>query len=288
MTTWLPWLLLSVLSTPRTLDAHFDQTGGDLCGGVAALCKSDVADQQGGMPSTLPPTKGRLLIASRGLSDPNFSESVVLLLAYDARGAMGIVVNRPTEVRLASALPDIQELRDRSDHVYLGGPVNTNTMLILIRSPTHVRSSEQIFADVYATGSVAAMRKALGKADKANRLRAYAGHAGWAPGQLEREIARGDWYVTAADTATVFDTPHAEIWPKLIHRFSGQWTDGPARSPTAAYSPAPVVSAGCSSGRVGGIARAGEPCSPMTTRLPVVSSQSNFSSASSTDTSASR
>jgi putative transcriptional regulator len=234
MTTWLPWLLLSVLSTPGGLDTHFDQTDGSLCGDVAGRSASRVADQQGGAPPTLRPAKGRFLIASRDLSDPNFSESVILLLAYDAHGAMGVVVNRPTEVRLASALPDIQELRDRSDHVYLGGPVATNMMLILIRSPAHVKPSELIFADVYATGSVSVLRKALGKGGKTNRLRAYAGHAGWAPGQLDHEIARGDWHLTAADAATVFDTPHAEIWPKLIEHVSGRWTQRPHGEPRCA------------------------------------------------------
>jgi putative transcriptional regulator len=174
------------------------------------------------------PAKGQFLIASRTLTDPNFSESVVLLLAYDPRGAMGIVINHPTDVPLASALPDVKELHERSDRVHRGGPVAINLMVVLIRSTKRPESSEQVFGDVYASGSLKALRKTLGKGTRTGKLRAYAGHAGWGPGQLDTEIARGDWLVTSADAATVFDTPSAEIWPKLMERLSGEWTRAPS------------------------------------------------------------
>lgn len=216
-------LLLSALSTPRTLGVHCDGANAGLRTGDAAVSTAAVATEHGRTPSKVQPAKGRFLIASRNLSDPNFSETVVLLLAYDARGAMGIVINRPTDVRLESALPDVEELRDRPDRVYLGGPVAGNLMLMLIRSATRPKSSEPIFADVYASGDRAALRQVLGKTGKMNRLRAYAGHAGWGAGQLDQEIARGDWYVTSADATAIFDTAAPAIWPKLIERFSGQW-----------------------------------------------------------------
>lgn len=171
------------------------------------------------------PAQGRLLIASRTLSDSNFAETVILLLSYDnGRGAMGIVVNRPTDVPLATALPDVKELRDRSERLFLGGPVSAHLMLLLIRSHSHPKAAQTVFADVYASGSIAVLRHALASATKTDRWRAYAGYAGWGPGQLENEIARGDWHVAPADATTLFDTPPAEMWPKLIARFSGEWT----------------------------------------------------------------
>jgi putative transcriptional regulator len=180
------------------------------------------------------PAKGRLLVASRSLGDPNFAETVILLISYDARGgAMGVVINRATKVRLATVLPDIEELRDRPDRVFLGGPVGGNLMLLLLRSPQHPKPSHRVFGDVYASGSVAVLRGAIGEKGKSGRLRAYAGYAGWGGGQLEREIGRGDWYLTAADAATIFDTPAEEIWPKLIERFSGEWTRVPPWIPDA-------------------------------------------------------
>jgi Uncharacterized ACR, COG1678 len=57
-----------------------------------------------------------------------------------------------------------------------------------------------------------------------NRIHGFAGHAGWGPGQLEHEIARGDWHVTAADATMVFEVKASAVWPKLIQQFSGEWT----------------------------------------------------------------
>ncbi len=172
----------------------------------------------------IPPAKGQLLIASRNLHDPNFAQTVVLLLSYEPRGAMGIVINRPTDLQLATALPDLAELHGRTDRLFSGGPVGINVMLLLVRSRKRPESSEQIFGDVYASGRLKTLRQALRRKGKTERVRAYAGYAGWGPGQLDQEIGRGDWFVTDADAATVFDMPPPDIWPKLIHRFSGEWT----------------------------------------------------------------
>ena len=170
------------------------------------------------------PAKGRFLVASHRLADPNFSETVVLLLAYEPTGALGIVINRPTRVRLGSVLREVEELRDRPDPVYLGGPVAGNQLLVLIRAAQQPESSEAIFEGVYVSGSTAAVRKALGKTGKGNRVRGYAGYAGWGPGQLDREVARGDWYVTAGDATVIFEMKASAIWPKMIQQFSGEWT----------------------------------------------------------------
>ncbi|MBI4519157.1 MAG: YqgE/AlgH family protein [Deltaproteobacteria bacterium] len=174
-------------------------------------------------PAAVAPAKGRFLVASRGLLDPNFSETVVLLLDYGAGGAMGVVINRPTEVRLATALPDVKELRDRSDRIFLGGPVAVNAMLALIRSSRPPAGAQLVFGDVYASGSLKVLRQAVAKSGKRPRLRAYAGYAGWGPGQLDRELARGDWHVTTADAVTIFESEPARAWPQLIERLSGQW-----------------------------------------------------------------
>src|SRR5574337_821886 len=86
-------------------------------------------------PSPISPAKGRLLIAGRSLGDPNFAESVVLLLAYEPDGgAVGVILNRPSELRLAAVLPDTKELKERPDLVFVGGPVAPTEVLFLIRA----------------------------------------------------------------------------------------------------------------------------------------------------------
>jgi putative transcriptional regulator len=170
------------------------------------------------------PAKGRFLVASRRLADPNFAETVVLLLAYEAAGAIGVVINRPTDVPLGSVLSDVEGLRDRPDPVYLGGPVARNVLLALIRAAQQPESSRAVFDGVYVSGNREALRKALGKTGKQDRVRVYAGYAAWGPGQLDREVTHGDWHVAAADAAMVFGMKASAIWPKLIQRFSGEWT----------------------------------------------------------------
>lgn len=208
---------------------------GALPGDAAGARAADTATLPGqrAVPAALDPrapgrtdralAKGKLLVASRQLRDPNFAESVVLLVSYGPGGAMGVVINRPTKVPLASVLPGVKELRGRKETLYVGGPVAKHQMVLLVRSPTKPDDSTPVFGNVYATASLAALRQAISdKASKAE-FHAYAGYAGWAPGQLEAEVARGDWHIIAADAKTVFDQPPSDIWPELIRRLEGQW-----------------------------------------------------------------
>jgi putative transcriptional regulator len=175
-------------------------------------------------PNATPPAKGRFLVASETLRDPNFSETVVLLLEYKPSGAIGVIINRPTDVELGKALPDVKELRGRREPIHLGGPVATGLMLLLMRASKRPEGTEAVFRDVYVSSKLEVLRRAAGHAGKQNRLRVFAGYAGWGAGQLDREIARGDWHVTDADAASIFETPARKLWPKLSERFSGEWT----------------------------------------------------------------
>ena len=72
-------------------------------------------------------------------------------------------------------------------------------------------------------GQVRGLQKMVAERDPDKKFRLYAGYAGWAPGQLDRELARGGWHVLQADVATVFEKVPSEIWPELINRSSGLW-----------------------------------------------------------------
>lgn len=164
-----------------------------------------------------------MLVARRSVGDPRFAESVILLITYGDEGAMGVIINRPTRIRLASALPKMKELRDRPERVFVGGPVSPDAVLLLIRARTKPDDAQPVFENVYVSGSLKTLRKALGQRGKTDRLRAYAGYAGWGPGQLDHEVERGDWLIGPADAAIVFEMPSADVWPKLIERFSVEW-----------------------------------------------------------------
>jgi putative transcriptional regulator len=213
--------LVSVLAIPFTIGVCVGQS----FGASATPGVTRVASQSGPSAASTQLAKGRFLVASRALGDPNFAETVILLISADTRGAMGVIINRQTPVKLASVLPDIKELHGRPDRVFVGGPVAGNAMVLLIRAPKPPTKSELVVENVYVTGSMAALHEALARKGKTDRLHAYAGYAGWGPGQLEREVARGDWLVGSADAATVFDMPPEDIWSRLIERLSGSWTE---------------------------------------------------------------
>ena len=168
--------------------------------------------------------KGMFLIAARRLHDPNFARTVVLLVDYGENGAMGVVINRPTELTLAEVLPTVQELAERRDRLYVGGPVARDRIVLLLRSSEQPEEAAHVFDDIYVSGSETALRRMAGSESFNNTtFHAYVGHAGWAPGQLEGETARGDWLLAYGDSKTVFEMDAARVWPELIRRHSGVW-----------------------------------------------------------------
>ncbi len=168
-------------------------------------------------------SKGKFLVASRQLKDPNFAKTVVLLIDYGRSGAMGLIINRPTEMQLSTAVPDMAELQDSTDTLFLGGPVGKSQILFLILSGSRPDDSRPVFDDIYVSSSRALLQTMANDRGPDKKFRLYAGYAGWASGQLDREVARGGWHILRADVATVFDKASSEIWPELIHRSSALW-----------------------------------------------------------------
>ena len=169
------------------------------------------------------PAKGKFLVADRGLLDPNFAETVILLLDYDEGGAMGVVINLPTELKVASVLSELEPLAETEACVYVGGPVALSQMLLLVRVDQPPDESLHVFEDVYLSTSRVLLDR-LGRGDaEALGFRVFAGHSGWAPGQLDAEIGRGDWHVLPAEADLVFDEDTDSLWGDLIERSDVQW-----------------------------------------------------------------
>lgn len=164
---------------------------------------------------------GTFLVAAPDLPDPNFRQSVVLLIDHDPRGSWGLVINRPTPVRLEEALPEEQGLRGRSDRLFAGGPVAPNRLLMLLRSLDPPGGTRPVFDDVHLAWSPAALR---GQA----AFRLYAGYAGWGPGQLEAELSRGDWCLAPAQADLVFSEAPEDVWDLLVRRLPLQVAGGGA------------------------------------------------------------
>lgn len=107
----------------------------------------------GGIGSEKELAQGRFLVASRKLKDPNFHKTVILLLRYSQDGASGLVINRPLKIKLSTLLPDIKDSELRDKALYLGGPVEPNKMLLLVKSASPPPDSLPVFKDVYISSS---------------------------------------------------------------------------------------------------------------------------------------
>jgi putative transcriptional regulator len=167
--------------------------------------------------------QGMFLVASRQLMGPIFHETVVLLIRYGPDGAIGLIINRPLELKLSRILPDVKELDRSKKTLYLGGPVEPARVHLLVRSPKPPEASMPVFGDVYLSASQKVLQRLIKKPVKEERFRIYAGYAGWAPNQLESECDRGHWHVLKADPETLFDKKSSEIWQELIQRVSVIW-----------------------------------------------------------------
>ncbi len=151
-------------------------------------------------------------MASRNLGDPNFRESVVLLTRYNAAGATGLIVNRPTNISVNRFLPAVKS----GASVYFGGPVELNTLIVLHQ--TESAASDRILPGVFMTTQTDAVRKAAAAAPGAKGARVFAGYAGWGAGQLDSEMMMGSWHVFAGDARVVFHSDPESVWQRMIRR----------------------------------------------------------------------
>jgi putative transcriptional regulator len=158
------------------------------------------------------------LVAKRSLADPNFAQSVVLVTQPERGKPFGVIINRPLAQPLGDVFPDHAALKTLKDKLYFGGPVARNALVFLVRSPQPPPRSTPVLRGVYFTGDGDWVDERLKQPDPMKGFRVFAGYAGWAPGQLQEEIERGDWYVLPADAATVFEKDAATIWSELVQR----------------------------------------------------------------------
>ncbi len=162
------------------------------------------------------PDKGVFLVASEDMVDSWFRQSVVFLVTHGEEGTLGLIINRPTRVAMSEVLPELRGTGVNQHRLFWGGPVAMERALFLTRSRIRLGQAEHIIDDIYASADRDMLQEML-DSDKANdQLRLYVGHAGWAPGQLDAEIAEGAWYLFKANAATVFHDKPETIWREFI------------------------------------------------------------------------
>jgi putative transcriptional regulator len=160
--------------------------------------------------------RGKLILAAPALKDPNFDRTVVLIAEHSDEGAMGLVLNRPSEAAVADAVPDLTWVADGGDLVYIGGPVASNGVIVLAEWSDPGRAVVLIDDDLGFVPGDAEDTGALAAAVR--RSRVYAGHAGWGPGQLEDELAEDAWIVEAPLRDELFSADPEALWATVLRR----------------------------------------------------------------------
>jgi len=164
-------------------------------------------------------TKGAFLVSSPNLMDPNFRHTVVLICEHNhEQGTLGIILNRPTEVLLSDALPQIAVLKATSYQVFWGGPVQQQSILMLFRLTKPPEEPKEVMTGVYLGAGPDTLSQVITKPNPTETFRAYAGYAGWAPGQLEYEMSLGSWGIVSADTTSIFDKDPGSLWVDLVEK----------------------------------------------------------------------
>lgn len=188
---------------------------------VAAINK----DNAGGQNRFLNPVlkKGVLLVAGKNLYDPNFEKTIILVTEYTEDGTIGLIINRPTEMTVAEALPKLSDYMPYLDFLYLGGPIATTSISLLLKSVTPIPGTDQVIANIYHINTLDLFNVLLMKNIDKRYIRIYAGFAGWAPGQLESELIRGDWYIWHADIDLIFSSEPDVLWDELIRKVTAKW-----------------------------------------------------------------
>ena len=158
--------------------------------------------------------RGHLLIAGADLWDPNFRRTVVLVGHHDGEGAVGVVLNRSTEVAVDEAVPPLAELVAPGERLFVGGPVQPQAAVVVADFEQPER------AEVLALSTIGFLPEEAELEDVGGirRARIFAGYAGWGPGQLEEELETDSWVVEPARPDDVFTPTPERLWGDVLRR----------------------------------------------------------------------
>jgi putative transcriptional regulator len=165
--------------------------------------------------------RGRLLVATPTLYDPNFFRSVVLVLEHGEDGALGVVLNRPSETAVGETLPDWNRLASDPGVVFVGGPVSPDAAIGVARAD--ISDQTEGWAPLFGSlGTIDLGRDPVEVPVDVQNLRVFAGYAGWTEGQLDGELDAGGWFVVDAAPDDVFTAEPARLWVSVLRRQGGR------------------------------------------------------------------
>src|SRR5258706_15816432 len=174
------------------------------------------------------PSKAFFLVAKPGMPDPNFRESVVLVAQGENSPATGVIINRPTDRSLAELLPG-ERFESFTDPIFFGGPVAPQGLFALFEADKYSGPAVPMLPGIYLAVLPDSVDALLSKPPA--KIRFFSGYSGWAPGQLQAELDRGDWLVVDADAKTVFQKDTSRLWQDMVRRARAGPADAAAPRP---------------------------------------------------------
>lgn len=164
--------------------------------------------------------RGQLLVAGPSLLDPNFWRTVVLVVEHTDDGALGLVLNRPAEASVGDAVPQLRPLLDLDEQLFIGGPVQPSSVIVLAEFEDPGDAALLSFDHIGVLGTGVSLEQPV---VGVRRSRAFVGHSGWGPGQLDSELLRGDWILEPARREDAFSAGARELWSQVLTRKGGSY-----------------------------------------------------------------
>ncbi|PRY45403.1 putative transcriptional regulator [Spirosoma oryzae] len=163
---------------------------------------------------------GSLLVAEPFLGDGNFDRSVVLICEYSPAGTFGLIMNQATDLQLSDVLEDVYA----DLPLFVGGPVQQNTLHFIHRRPDLIEGSILVDEGLYWSGDFEQVKQAVNMGTLTEQdIRFFLGYSGWDGGQLTSEIRHKSWIVTRADAEFLFETPAPDFWRDVLNRMGGMY-----------------------------------------------------------------
>lgn len=161
------------------------------------------------------PGKGKFLLSEPFLSDPNFQRTVVLLTEHNnEEGSFGFILNRPVKMKLSEIVPEFPSF---GAPVFVGGPVQQNSLHFLHRIPELVEDSEEVLPGVWWGGNFEKLKYLMQIRDiSPDDIRFFIGYSGWGPNQLKDEMEKRSWIIAPGEEQFTFASNHEELWQQIL------------------------------------------------------------------------
>lgn len=166
--------------------------------------------------------KGCFLLSHPEIEGGLFGRGVLLVCEHNDIGSFAIIINKPLDVELPQELINLSESSNKNISIRAGGPVQTNQLMLLHNSPSETQQLLQVADSIYLGGDLEYLHTLL-EDERQPVVYLCFGYAGWAAGQLDKEVLEGHWFVCPADGEHLFDTPPEHLWRILLKEMGGKY-----------------------------------------------------------------